>query len=144
MVNLLDQDIFLKGFLLLKENFEFSTSQTYIDFIYNSLKDKIDNETFEEIIMLNLEDVSKENWNRLYGYKGRPALKDWIDAFIITESPTLIQKSRQIQCSKTKANILEFYNDYPDWYLDYLEEMQERKNKKLTTNKQKQIYEQLK
>lgn len=126
--NLLSHKVFLQGFFLLKENFEFDASECYIDLIYGALKDKIDNLSFQETIQSNLFDVSKEKWNKIYGYKGRPSLKDWLDAFIITIPPSMIKKHKLIKCANTEENILQYYYDYPDWYLDYLQERTDRKN----------------
>jgi len=130
--NLLDKEVFIEGFCILKENFDFECSKTYIDLIYNGLKDKVDNQSFMEDVMRVLEETTKEEWLKLYGFKGgRPALKNWIDCFVISEPPEPIRKSRNIKCSKTGANIIEFYNEYPDWYSDYLQTRQARINKQL-------------
>lgn len=129
--NLLDKKVFIEGFCILKENFDFECSQTYINLIYNGLKDKVDNESFMEDVASVLEETNKEEWVKLYGFKGRPALKNWTDCFVISKPPEPIKKSRNIKCSKTYTNIIEFYNEYPDWYLHYLQTRQARINKQL-------------
>ena len=73
-----------------------------------------------------LEDTSKETWNKAYGFKGRPAVKDWLDAFI----PKIIEKSRHKECKITGAILVEHYFDYPDYYLEFLNQ-QKSKFKKL-------------
>ena len=68
--NLLDKEVFIEGFCILKENFDFECSKTYIDLIYNGLKDKVDNQSFMEDVMRVLEETTKEEWLKLYGFKG--------------------------------------------------------------------------
>lgn len=78
----LDLKTFSKGFYSLVSCFEFSYDEIYLQLIFNSLKEKISQEIFVKGVNHILENTSKEDWNKAYGFKGRPALKDWIDAFV--------------------------------------------------------------
>lgn len=114
---------FLSGFHLLKENFEFDNSDTYAKMIYDSLKEKIDDKIFIDSCNEILKQTSKDDWNKAYGFKGRPALKDWLDAFI----PKTIEKTRYKICPITGANLKEIYFDYPDYYLEFLNQKKQGK-----------------
>lgn len=118
---------FLSGFHLLKENFEFDNSDTYAKLIYDSLKEKINDKMFMDACNEILKDTSKETWNKAYGFKGRPAVKDWLDAFI----PSVIEKTRYVKCKITGAILVERFFDYPDHYLEFLNQQKGGEFKKL-------------
>jgi len=118
---------FLSGFHLLKENFEFDNSDIYTKLIFDSLKEKINNQMFINSCNAILEDTSKETWSKAYGFKGRPAVKDWLDAFI----PKIVEKSRHKECKITGAILVEHYFDYPDHYLEFLNKQKGGEFKKL-------------
>jgi hypothetical protein len=74
-----------------------------------------------------LKDTSKETWNKAYGFKGRPAVKDWLDAFI----PSVVEKTRHVKCKITGAILVERFFDYPDDYLEFLNQQKGGEFKKL-------------
>ena len=110
--------------------------------IFDSLKEKINDQMFMDSCNAILEDTSKETWNKAYGFKGRPAVKDWLDAFI----PKIVEKSRYKKCKISGAILVEHYFDYPDNYLEFLNQ-QKSKFKKLegeSKNNNQQYLNQLK
>lgn len=121
---MLNLKTFLKGFYMFIENFEFTNSELYSEMVYNSLKDKLTDKRFLDTCNNILKETTKDDWNKAYGFKGRPAVKDWIDAFI----PKPIEKERYKKCPTTGAMLKEIYFDYPD---DYLEELNQNKQGKL-------------
>lgn len=111
-------------FKRLQLNFEFQPDLDYQQMIYNALKDKIDNKMFIETFKSIMFETTKEEWNKIYGYKGRPAIADWINAFV----PKPIKKERYITDKATGARLLEHYYDYPDFHKKFLQ----KNNIKLT------------
>ena len=120
---LLTFEKFLKGFHLIKEVFEFDSSEIYIDAVYNALKDDMTDRSFIDICNNILKEVSKEDWNKAYGFKGRPAIRDWIDAFV----PAVVEKTRYVTCKITGAMLKETYFDYPDYYLKEINQQKQVK-----------------
>jgi hypothetical protein len=121
---MLNIQTFLKGFHLFKENFDFDNSKSYTEMVYNALKDKLTDERFLKSCNSILASTSKDDWNKAYGFKGRPAIKDWLNAMV----PQVIEKSRYVKCKITGAMLKEIYFDYPD---DYLQELNQQKGGKI-------------
>ena len=116
--------IFNDGFKKIQTIFEFQPEPDYQKMIFDALKDKVNDQIFIDSCNEILKQTSKDDWNKAYGFKGRPALKDWLDAFI----PKAIEKTRYKKCPITGANLKELYFDYPD---DYLAELNQNKQGKL-------------
>ena len=79
---MLNYAIFTKGFLTLKTNFEFDNNEIYMELVYENIKEKCGPKRFMICINDLLLNKSKEDWNRAYGFKGRMAVKDWLDIVI--------------------------------------------------------------
>lgn len=120
---MLTMKTFNEGFKRLQLCFEFSPDQDYQSMVYNALKDKLIDVRFIKSCNNILLGTSKEDWNNAYGFKGRPAIKDWLDAFV----PKHIEKTRYKKCEITGANQVEHYLDFPDDYLQELKQIQESK-----------------
>jgi hypothetical protein len=117
---------FLINFHILKENFEFTISDIYCKLVFDSLESKINDKMFIDGCNNILKNTTKEEWNKAYGYKGRPAIADWLNTFMPAMEKKRISKTEP----STGATLTEIAYDYPDWYLEII------KNKELTTNKQ--------
>ena len=115
--------IFNDGFKKFQLVFEFQPDPEYQAMVYSFLKDKLTDKRFLDTCNNLLKETTKDDWNKAYGFKGRPAVKDWVDAFI----PKAIEKERYVKCPTTGANLKEIYFDYPD---DYLEELNQHKGVK--------------
>jgi hypothetical protein len=120
-------ETFTQGFKKMQLSFEFEPNLEYQGMIFDSLKEKINDKMFIDSCNAILEDTSKETWNKAYGFKGRPAVKDWLDAFI----PKIVEKSRYKECKITGAILVEHYFDYPDNYLEFLNQQKRGKFKEL-------------
>jgi len=120
-------ETFTQGFKKMQLSFEFEPNLEYQGMIFDSLKEKINDKMFMDSCNAILKDTSKETWNKAYGFKGRPAVKDWLDAFI----PKVIEKSRHKECKITGAILVEHYFDYPDHYLEFLNQQKGTKFKEL-------------
>ena len=121
---MLTNNNFLINLNILKENFEFTVSDIYCQLVFDSLKDKITDRMFIETCKGILQATKKEEWNKAYGYKGRPAIADWLKVFV----PEMQKKRIYKECPNTGATLVEIGYDYPDWYL-----------KEITLDKQKTI-----
>jgi hypothetical protein len=117
---------FIINFHILKENFEFTISDIYCKLVFDSLESKINDKMFIDGCNNILRTTTKEEWNKAYGYKGRPAIADWLNTFIPAMEKKAISKTEP----STGARIFEIDYAYPDWYLEII------KNKELTINKQ--------
>lgn len=120
-------ETFTQGFKKMQLSFEFEPNLEYQGMIFDSLKEKISDKMFIDSCNAILEDTSKETWNKAYGFKGRPAVKDWLDAFI----PKVVEKTRYVKCKITGAILVENYLDYPDDYLEFLNQQKGGEFKKL-------------
>lgn len=115
--------IFNDGFKKIQTIFEFQPEPDYQKMIFDALKYKVNDQIFIDSCNEILKQTSKDDWNKAYGFKGRPALKDWLDAFI----PKTIEKTRYKICPITGANLKEIYFDYPDYYLEFLNQQKQGK-----------------
>ena len=127
---MLTNNNFLLNLNILKENFEFTISDIYCKLVFDSLESKINDKMFIDGCNNILRTTTKEEWNKAYGYKGRPAIADWLNTFMPAMEKKRISKTEP----STGARIFEINHVYPDWYLEII------KNKELTT---KQNYEKL-
>jgi hypothetical protein len=127
---MLTNNNFLLNLNILKENFEFTISDIYCKLVFDSLESKINDKMFIDGCNNILRTTTKEEWNKAYGYKGRPAIADWLNTFMPTMEKKRISKTEP----STGATITEITYDYPNWYLEIIN------NKELTT---KQNYEKL-
>lgn len=112
---------FLKGLHLFKENFEFDISEEYTRMIYDALKEKLNDKLFLDTCNNILQSTTKEDWNSAYGYKGRPAVADWVDAFI----PKMQDTGRTKICELTGQRVKIY--EYPESYLEFLNEQKRGK-----------------
>ena len=110
---MLNQELFLNGVKKLQRSFEFVECKEYYFDVFNSLKDKITDRMFIETCKGILQATTKEEWNKAYGYKGRPAIADWLKVFV----PEMEKKRIYKKCPNTGATLTEIGYDYPDWYL---------------------------
>ena len=115
--------IFNDGFKKIQTIFEFQPEPDYQKMIFDALKYKVNDQIFIDSCNEILKQTSKDDWNKSYGFKGRPALKDWLDAFI----PKTIEKTKYKICPITGANLKEIYFDYPDYYLEFLNQKKQGK-----------------
>ena len=131
-------ETFSQGFKKMQLSFEFEPNLEYQGMIFDSLKEKINDKMFIDSCNAILKDTSKETWNKAYGFKGRPAVKDWLDAFI----PKVVEKSRHVKCKITGAILVENYLDYPDHYLEFLNQQKggEIKNLEGESKNNNQLY----
>jgi hypothetical protein len=120
---MLTNNNFLLNLNILKENFEFTISDIYCKLVFDSLESKINDKMFIDGCNNILRTTTKEEWNKAYGYKGRPAIADWLNTFMPAMEKKRISKTEP----STGATLTEIAYDYPDWYLEII------KNKELTT-----------
>ena len=78
---MLDNKTFVKFFLLVSENFGFEASPEYQAMVYGVLKNLINDQEFIRISYNIMKQTKLTNWNVAYGFKGKPALADWIEAY---------------------------------------------------------------
>jgi hypothetical protein len=78
---MLSNETFLKQFLLMSENFGFAFTTEYQLMIYSGLKNLVNDQEFVKISHGIIKDTKLTDWNTAYGFKGKPALADWIEAY---------------------------------------------------------------
>jgi len=111
--------IFNQGFNKIRVVFEFEPNPDYQLIVYEALKDKLTDQMFLDGCNGILNGTTKQEWNNAYGFKGRPAPKDWEDAFL---SPYKVKKTKY--CSISGRNFeTEVFSD------KYLEQIQQKQVK---------------
>jgi hypothetical protein len=78
---MLSNETFVKQFLLMSENFGFAFTTEYQLMIYAGLKNLVNDQEFVKISHSIIKDTKLTDWNAAYGFKGKPALADWIEAY---------------------------------------------------------------
>ena len=129
---MLNYAIFTKGFLTLKANFEFDYNEINMELVYDNIKEKCGPKRFMACINDLLLNKSKEDWNKTYGFKGRMAVKDWLDIVI----PAKVVKECSIKAVGSDFTIKQTYLDYPD---DYLAELKNHPDRSELNSEKKQL-----
>lgn len=79
---MINETLFKERMSYLELNFNVEFDSKYLKFIYQSTRDKFDDDDvnygFKELFK-----KTSDEWNRIYGYGGRPSLADWIGFFRI-------------------------------------------------------------
>lgn len=122
-MNSLTIENFSMGFYKLVACFEFNYDDHYLQMVYDALKDQINDQMFLETCSDILKTISKKEWNEAYGFKGRPALVDWLKAFI----PKKIDKRVYENCPITGARLAKNISVYPEYYQDFLDSKKPKK-----------------
>lgn len=78
---MLSENVFKECLVLLCENFNFEVSSAYVKMVYGELKNSVSDRDMLVVTKRILKDVSSEDWSSSYGYRGKPALADWIEAY---------------------------------------------------------------
>jgi hypothetical protein len=65
----------------MSENFGFVFTTEYQLMIYSGLKNLVNDQEFVRISHSIIKDTKLTDWNAAYGFKGKPALADWIEAY---------------------------------------------------------------
>jgi hypothetical protein len=127
---MLNKELFLSGIKKLQRSFEFIECKEYYFDIFGSIQDTITDEIFIDACKYIITTTTKEEWNKAYGYKGRPAIADWIKITnrkvagdVNSEVALLIEKANfygsnsydlpKFDNEITKAVAMEYYNGKP-------------------------------
>lgn len=78
---MLKNDVFTQQFRLLAENFNFNFSVEYQLAVFEAIK-SITNERMIETTKGVMLSTTMKDWNEAYGFKGKPAVADWIEVFL--------------------------------------------------------------
>lgn len=103
-MTMLNNKTFTERFLLLSENFGFEASPQYQAMVFTALKDQITTDQFLEGTTWQILNVKAEEWNKVYGYRGKPPIADWVSALIPPEK--WIEQEQNYKCSITGANLV--------------------------------------
>ena len=127
---MLNKELFLSGIKKLQRSFEFIECKEYYFDIFGSIQDTINDELFIDACKYIITTTTKEEWNKAYGYKGRPAIADWIKITnrrvagdVNSEVALLIEKANfygsnsydlpKFENEITRAVAMEYYNSKP-------------------------------
>ena len=128
---MLNYAIFTKGFLTLKANFEFDYNEIYMELVYENIKEKCGPKRFIACINNLLLNKSKEDWNKAYGFKGRMAVKDWLDIVI----PAKIIIRYEVEKYNGNLHKMPIF-EYP---ADYLAELKNHPDRSELNSEKKQL-----
>jgi hypothetical protein len=112
--------------------FEFEENEIYMELVYDNIKEKCGPKRFMACIKDLLLNKSKEDWNKAYGFKGRMAVKDWLDIVI----PAKVVKEYSIKAVGSDFTVKQTYLDYPD---DYLAELKNHPDRSELNSEKKQL-----
>jgi len=113
---MLNQELFFSGVKKLQRSFEFVECKEYYFDVFTALEGKINDKMFIDGCNNILKKTTKEKWNKAYGYKGRPAIADWLNTFI-----PAMEKKRIFKKNPTNGiTVVEIVYVYPDWYLEII------------------------
>lgn len=129
---MLNNTTFLQGLMMLQANFEFEENEIYMELVYDNIKEKCGPKRFMACIKDLLLNKSKEDWNKAYGFKGRMAVKDWLDIVI----PAKVVKEYSIKAVGSDFTVKQTYLDYPD---DYLAELKNHPDRSELNSEKKQL-----
>ena len=129
---MLNHTIFSKGLLMLKANFEFDNNEIYMELVYDNIKEKCGPKRFMACINNLLLNKSKEDWNKAYGFKGRMAVKDWLDIVIPAKIVIGYKETREFGTFIPRNPIF----DYP---ADYLAELKNHPDRSELNGEKKQL-----
>ncbi|MHC4718656.1 MAG: hypothetical protein ACYS5V_16935, partial [Planctomycetota bacterium] len=76
---MLDYKIFQEQFELIELNFNFEYPSKLMVLVYEKLK-HLDKEQFSKGVSKIMQ-ITAEEWNKKYGFGGKPALSDWLGFF---------------------------------------------------------------
>ena len=127
---MLNKELFLSGIKKLQRSFEFIECKEYYFDIFGSIQDTITDEIFIDACKYIITTTTKEEWNKAYGYKGRPAIADWIKITnrkvagdVNSEVALLVEKANfygsnsydlpKFENEITRAVAMEYYNSKP-------------------------------
>jgi len=99
---MLNPKIFIKTLAIFSEIYSFEYSENYSDVVYESLKHVVSDGDFKYISNAVLKETKLEDWNKAYGYKGKPAIADWLEVFV--PKPQWIKKDEHYIEPITGAN----------------------------------------
>ena len=75
---MLTKKTFQENLAVLSTNFNFEVDIIYKKIIFQALENKTTDEIFLEKINSLILNLKLEEWNKKYGYRGKPAGADWI------------------------------------------------------------------
>ena len=128
---MLNHTIFSKGLLMLKTNFEFDNNEIYMELVYENIKEKCGPKRFMACINDLLLNKSKEDWNKAYGFKGRMAVKDWLNIVI----PAKIVIGYEVEKYNGNLHKMPIF-EYP---ADYLAELKNHPDRSELNREKKQL-----
>jgi hypothetical protein len=106
---MLTNKCFKENFFRLAVNFGFSiddsSGRIYLEMIFESLKDKINDEVMNMRTKEIIQTITGEEWSKNYKYQnGRPTTADWIKGLV----PAPRKVSYYEKCPITGVNLLKF------------------------------------
>lgn len=128
---MLNHTTFLQGLMMLQANFEFEENKIYMKLVYENIKEKCGPKRFMACIDNLLLNKSKEDWNKAYGFKGRMAVKDWLDIVIPAKIIIGYREYKEFGTFR-RSPIFE----YPD---DYLAELKNHPDRSELNSEKKQL-----
>lgn len=96
--------VFAKTLALFSEIYGFEYSKGYSSLVYESLREKTNDKDFQDASKHILQETKLTDWNKAYGFKGKPAIADWVEAFVLKKQ--FIEKTEYYKCSITGANLV--------------------------------------
>ena len=117
---MLNQELFFSGVKKLQRNFEFVECKEYYFDIFTALESKINDKMFIDGCNNILKKTTKEEWSKAYGYKGRPAIGDWLNIFMEEITKNSIENNKMILKNEEFLELIEIevkkFLLMPEWH----------------------------
>lgn len=105
---MLSKDLFQEIIVHFSVNFGFEVAgedgRIYKSMVYGALENKVSDSVFKKAANAIVQQTTLEDWNKAYGYKGRPAVADWIEAII--PKVKMIEKTEFYKCEITGTRLV--------------------------------------
>jgi hypothetical protein len=102
---MLDKTLFQEAMAMFSINFGFELKgedgRIYKRLVFDALQNEVSDEAFKKATYSILKTTTLEAWNKAYGFKGKPAVADWIEAVISKQE--FVKKTQYYQCETTGA-----------------------------------------
>lgn len=104
---MLTEKFFKQQIALLSENFNFQITPEYLKLIFGSIKNITSNEIFAQKAQSLIFNKKVSDWNKDYGFNGKPAVADFIDIFCVKRQEIPCEPYREF--STIRSSRLETY-----------------------------------
>jgi len=106
---MLNEKIFKQNIAILSENFNFQPTSEWMKLIFRSINDKTSDQIFKHRIGEILFTKKSSEWNKDFGFGGKPALADCLEMFCVKRKEVACKQ--YVEFGNYRSTRLESYAD---------------------------------